>query len=110
MLPYRVTESNGRANPLIRYRARRPRVLEEDKEKAMRKVAALWLLAGVVGLASSVAEARVDVGIGIGIPGPAVVVPPPVYYEPPPPVYYERSYNRRPTAGCSDTRLWLLLR
>ncbi|MCY1267774.1 hypothetical protein D9M68_159580 [compost metagenome] len=55
----------------------------------MRKVAALWLLAGVVGLPSSVAEARVDVGIAIGIPGPAVAVPPPVYYEPPPSVYYE---------------------
>lgn len=33
----------------------------------MRKVAALWLLAGVVGLASNVAEARVDVGTPIEV-------------------------------------------
>lgn len=33
----------------------------------MRKVAALWLLAGVVGLASNDAEARVDVGTPIEV-------------------------------------------
>ncbi|WP_432258076.1 hypothetical protein [Cupriavidus sp. TMH.W2] len=55
----------------------------------MRKVTVLWLLAGAVGLASNVAEARVDIGVAIGTPWPVVVAPPPVYYEPPPPVYYE---------------------
>lgn len=51
----------------------------------MRKVLAVGLLAGVAALTSSVAEARVDVGIGIGLPWAAVVAPaPPVYYEPAP--------------------------
>ncbi|MFY4261665.1 virulence factor [Achromobacter xylosoxidans] len=61
-----------------------------------------WLIAGagVAGLLiSSVALARVDVGISIGIPGvvypaPVYAPPAPVYvapapvYAPPPPVYY----------------------
>ncbi|MDF3831799.1 hypothetical protein P3W85_02320 [Cupriavidus basilensis] len=51
----------------------------------MRKILAIGLLAGAAGLISGVAEARVDVGIGIGLPWPAVVAPPPpVYYEPAP--------------------------
>ncbi len=48
----------------------------------MRKAAALLLLVGVTALGSNMAEARVDVGIGI--PAPVVVAPPPVYYEPAP--------------------------
>ena len=61
-----------------------------------------WLIAGagIAGLLiSSVALARVDVGISIGVPGvvypaPVYVAPAPVYvapapvYAPPPPVYY----------------------
>lgn len=46
-------------------------------------------------LVPGVASARVNIDLGIGIPGPAYVSPPPVYYEPPPayyspppPVYY----------------------
>jgi len=41
---------------------------------------------GVV-LAASAAQARVFVGVGIGIPGP-VYYPPPVVYAPPPAVVY----------------------
>lgn len=55
-----------------------------------------WLIAGIgaAGLMiSSVALARVDVGISIGVPGvvypaPVYVAPAPVYVAPPPPVYY----------------------
>lgn len=53
-----------------------------------------WFIGGVAAaslMISSVALARVDVGISIGVPGfypaPVYVAPPPVYY-PPPPVYY----------------------
>ena len=50
------------------------------------------LLAASVALNVPGAQARVDVEIGVGIPGfyapPVVVAPPPVYYAPPPPVYY----------------------
>lgn len=55
----------------------------------MQKALAICLLAAGAALTSGVAEARVDVGIGIGLPGPAYVVPPPPVYYPPPPVYYE---------------------
>lgn len=65
----------------------------------MRKVAAVCLLAGAAGLASTPVAAHVDVAIGIGAPWPAVVVaPPPVYYEPapvivePPPVVVAPGY------------------
>ncbi|HEY2131360.1 MAG TPA: hypothetical protein VGH36_00040 [Acetobacteraceae bacterium] len=44
------------------------------------------LCAGFVGLIGDPAEARVFVGIGVPLFGPAFY-PPPVYY-PPPPVYY----------------------
>jgi hypothetical protein len=56
------------------------------------------LLAASVALGVPGAEARVDVAIGVGVPGfyapPVVVAPPPVYYAPPPyyyapgPAYY----------------------
>lgn len=53
------------------------------------------ILGSAILVASSVASAHVDVGIGIGVPGPvfvpaqpAYVVPPPVVYAPPPVVGY----------------------
>ncbi|MDF3833269.1 hypothetical protein P3W85_09965 [Cupriavidus basilensis] len=55
----------------------------------MRRVLAICALAAGAAVTPGIVEARVDVGIGIGIPGPVFVAPPPpVYYEPPP-VYYE---------------------
>ncbi len=55
-----------------------------------RTIAALSIaalsLALVAGLPGS-ADARVFVGVGIGLPGP-YYYPPPAYYYPPPPVYY----------------------
>jgi hypothetical protein len=48
---------------------------------------ALALCAALIGLASSPAQARVFVGIGIPFYGPGFY-PPPYYYPPPPPVYY----------------------
>src|SRR5690606_5714393 len=60
------------------------------RQKKMKK----WILAsaGAAGLLlSSVALARVDVGVSIGIPGvfapPVYVAPAPVYVAPPAPVY-----------------------
>ena len=44
------------------------------------------LLAASVALGAPWAQARVDVDIGVGLPG--FYAPPPVYYAPPPPVYY----------------------
>ena len=55
----------------------------------MQKALPICLLAAGVALTSGLAEAHVDVGIGIGLPGPAFVVPPPPVYYAPPPVYYE---------------------
>ena len=46
----------------------------------------LALLAASVALGVPGAQARVDVEIGVGLPG--FYAPPPVYYAPPPPVYY----------------------
>jgi len=50
----------------------------------MKRYLAASIVAGIALLASSGAMARVDVGIGIGIPGVVVAAPPPVYYEPEP--------------------------
>jgi len=50
----------------------------------MKRILVAGILAGVAALTSSAAFARVDVGIGIGIPGVVVAAPPPVYYEPAP--------------------------
>src|SRR5215472_16746102 len=56
----------------------------------MRKLYTICFLASGAILASSAAQAHVDVGLAIGVPWPTVVVsPPPAYYEPPPVVYYE---------------------
>jgi hypothetical protein len=53
-----------------------------------RIVAALAVFAGLIGILTPAAQARVFVGIGIPLFGPpAYYYPPPVYY-PPPPVYY----------------------
>ncbi len=60
----------------------------------MKRIMVAGILAGVAALASGSAFARVDVGIGIGIPGVVVAPAAPVYYQPapvyvapPPPVY-----------------------
>ncbi|MEZ0604250.1 hypothetical protein ACAX43_19120 [Paraburkholderia sp. IW21] len=45
------------------------------------------VLGGALLVASSIASAHVDVGIGIGIPGPVFVPARPVYVAPPPVVY-----------------------
>ena len=61
-----------------------------------------WLSAAVIGSAlvfgASAASARVDVGIGIGIPplvvgGPVYAAPPPVVYAPPPVAYAAPAYG-----------------
>ncbi|WP_454739685.1 hypothetical protein [Cupriavidus necator] len=65
----------------------------------MQKILATCLIAAAITLAPGAAQARVDVGIGIGIPGivvaPAAPVsyePAPVYVEPPRPVVVAPSY------------------
>jgi len=64
----------------------------------MHKFAALALVAalGIAGMGyAKPAEARVYVGVGIGLPGVAVVAPPVVAYAPPVaygPYYYGRPY------------------
>src|SRR6266403_808347 len=68
-----------------------------SRNAAMHKLAALALMA-VVGAAgmgyAKPAEARVYIGVGIGLPGVAVVAPPAVAY--PPPVVYGPYYYGRP--------------
>ncbi|WP_454752786.1 hypothetical protein [Cupriavidus necator] len=49
----------------------------------MQKILAACILAGVATIGPGTAQARVNVDIGIGVPGYAVT-PPPVYYEPAP--------------------------
>jgi hypothetical protein len=71
----------------------------------MHKLAAL-VLAAVIGVAGAVyanpAEARVYVGVGIGLPGVALAVPPVLAYPPAlyapyyAPYYYGRPYYRGP--------------
>jgi len=64
----------------------------------MHKFAALALVAalGIAGMGyAKPAEARVYIGVGIGLPGVAVVAPPVVAYAPPVayrPYYYGRPY------------------
>lgn len=66
----------------------------------MRKNLLSVILGGAILVASTVASAHVDVGIGIGIPGPvfvpaepAYIAPPPVVYAPPPVVGYGYGYG-----------------
>ena len=53
----------------------------------MRKNLISVIVGGAILVASSMASAHVDVGIGIGIPGPVFVPAQPVYEAPPPIVY-----------------------
>lgn len=85
------------------------------------------LLAGALLVAlsgSASANGRINVGIGIGVPGYTYVAPPPVYYYSPPQIYYapppvyyapvpwavrhhrdwDRNWNRR--HGHGDRRRW----
>jgi hypothetical protein len=48
---------------------------------------ALALVGGLTLIGVSAAEARIFVGVGIGVPGPVYYAPPPVVYAPPPVVY-----------------------
>ena len=52
-----------------------------------RVLVSFLLTAATAAIGSSVAQARVFVGIGVPFYGPGFYAPPPVYY-PPPPVYY----------------------
>lgn len=51
------------------------------------------VLSGALGIAaaclSASAFAHADIGVYLGVPGPVIEAPPPVYYEPPPPVVYQ---------------------
>ncbi|HUN50717.1 MAG TPA: hypothetical protein VMU42_06355 [Candidatus Sulfotelmatobacter sp.] len=76
-----------------------PGSLAADKEANVLRTIAILSLALIASLAMAAglpttANARVFVGVGIGVPGPfyypppVYYAPPPVYYAPPPPVYY----------------------
>lgn len=56
-------------------------------KKVMRKNLISAIVGGAILVASSMASAHVDVGIGIGIPGPVFIPAQPVYEAPPPIVY-----------------------
>ncbi|WP_168788717.1 hypothetical protein [Paraburkholderia aromaticivorans] len=53
----------------------------------MRKKLISMVMGGAILVASSMASAHVDVGIGIGVPGPVFVPAQPVYEAPPPIIY-----------------------
>lgn len=61
---------------------------------------ALALVGGLTVIGVSAAQARVFVGIGLGVPGPFYYAPPPVVYAPPPVVYAAppTAYVAPPTA------------
>jgi hypothetical protein len=70
---------------------------------------ALSTMIGALVAMPSPAQARVFVGVGIGVPyfGPAYLPPPPVYYYPPPvyyappPVYYSQPQTYTPMPQAS---------
>ncbi|WP_179402988.1 hypothetical protein [Burkholderia guangdongensis] len=54
----------------------------------MKRILFLGALGLTAACVSASAFAHADVGVFLGIPGPVIEAPPPVYYAPPPPVYY----------------------
>ncbi|GLC92583.1 hypothetical protein Tamer19_19910 [Cupriavidus sp. TA19] len=81
------------------------RYIAGQEDITMRTILAACALAGVAVMGPGTAQARVNVDIGIGVPGYAVA-PPPVYYEPAPvyvappqpvvvaPAYYDDGHAR----------------
>jgi hypothetical protein len=75
-----------------------------------RLVAAFAVCAGLIGVLTPAAQARVFIGVGIPLfgppayyyPPPVYYPPPPVYYAPPPPVTYAppAAYSPAPTAAA----------